>query len=140
MRRNKRTIIAAIGVGALVLCGAAAFTNTITDSTPTNAPAAYGAIHASGATVTLTDLAVVDGTSPAHAGAVENSGTLTLIDDLISRNRAADPGGAIVNYGTITSMVGDRFVGGQHELFHDLMADVVLAEMSAVDLSPTPSG
>jgi len=52
VRRNKRTLIAAIGVGALVLAGSAAFTNSITDSTPLNVPAAYGSIHASGATVT----------------------------------------------------------------------------------------
>ena len=52
MRRNKRTLIAAIGVGALVLAGSAAFTNTLVDSTPVNTPAAYGTVHASGATVT----------------------------------------------------------------------------------------
>lgn len=65
MRRNKRTLIAAIGVGALVLAGAAAFTNTITDSTPTNAPAAYGSIHASGATVTGITY-TLDGNDPSH--------------------------------------------------------------------------
>ena len=69
MRRNKRTLIAAIGVGALVLAGAAAFTNTITDSTPTNAPAAYGAIHASGATVTGITY-TLDGNDPSHFTAV----------------------------------------------------------------------
>jgi predicted nucleotidyltransferase len=53
VRRNKkRTLVAAIGVGALVLAGAAAYTNSLTDSTATNAPAAYGAVHATGATVT----------------------------------------------------------------------------------------
>ncbi len=69
MRRNKRTLIAAIGVGALVLAGSAAFTNTITDGTPTNAPAAYGTIHASGATVTSVTY-TLDGNDPSHVTAV----------------------------------------------------------------------
>jgi hypothetical protein len=69
VRRNKRTLIAAIGVGALVLAGAAAFTNTITDSTPTNAPAAYGTIHASGATVTSITY-TLDGNDPPSFTAV----------------------------------------------------------------------
>jgi len=46
-----------------VLAGSAAFTNTITDSTPTNAPAAYGTIHASGATVTSITY-TLDGNDP----------------------------------------------------------------------------
>jgi hypothetical protein len=69
VRRNKRTLIAAIGVGALVLAGSAAFTNSITDSTPTNAPAAYGSLHASGATVTSITY-TLDGNNPSHATVV----------------------------------------------------------------------
>ncbi len=63
MRRNKRTLIAAIAVGALVLAGSSAFTNSLTDSTPTNAPAAYGTIHASGASVTSVTY-TLDGNDP----------------------------------------------------------------------------
>jgi len=66
VRRNKRTLIAAIGVGALVLAGSAAFTNSITDGTPTNAPAAYGTVHASGATVTSISY-TLDGNDPPSA-------------------------------------------------------------------------
>jgi hypothetical protein len=69
VRRNKRTLIAAIGVGALVLAGSAAFTNSITDGTPTNAPAAYGTLHASGATVTSITY-TLDGNDPSSATAV----------------------------------------------------------------------
>ncbi len=70
MRRNKkRTLVAAIGVGALVLAGAAAFTNSITDSTATNAPAAYGSLHASGATVTSISY-TLSGANPAVVTAV----------------------------------------------------------------------
>ena len=69
MRRNKRTLIAAIGVGALVLAGSAAFTNSITDNTPTNAPAAYGTIHASGASVTSITY-TLDGNDPSSATAI----------------------------------------------------------------------
>jgi hypothetical protein len=69
VRRNKRTLVAAIGVGALVLAGSAAFTNSITDGTPTNAPAAYGTVHASGATVTSIDY-TLDGNDPSSATAI----------------------------------------------------------------------
>ena len=69
MRRNKRTLIAAIGVGALVLAGSAAFTNTLTDSTPTNAPAAYGTVHASGASVTSISY-TLNGDDPPSATAI----------------------------------------------------------------------
>ena len=69
MRRNNRTLIAAIGVGALVLAGSAAFTNTLTDSTPTNAPAAYGTVHASGASVTAISY-TLNGDDPPSATAI----------------------------------------------------------------------
>ncbi|MGH9019283.1 MAG: hypothetical protein ACRDY1_16150 [Acidimicrobiales bacterium] len=65
VRKNKRTLIAAIGVGALVLAGSAAFTNSLTDSTPTNAPVAYGSVHASGATVTSVTY-TLDGNDPSN--------------------------------------------------------------------------
>jgi hypothetical protein len=51
MRRNKRVLGAAIGVGALVFAGAAAFTNTIS-FTNTNTTLGYGSENVSGATVT----------------------------------------------------------------------------------------
>jgi len=69
MRRNKRTLIAAIGVGALVLAGSAAFTNTLVDSTPANTPVAYGSIHASGATVTSVTY-TLDGNDPSNVTVV----------------------------------------------------------------------
>jgi hypothetical protein len=65
VRRNKRTLIAAIGVGALVLAGSSAFTNSLTDNTPTNAPAAYGTVHASGASVTSVTY-TLDGNDPSN--------------------------------------------------------------------------
>jgi hypothetical protein len=69
VRRNKRTLIAAIGVGALVLAGSAAFTNSIVDSTSAYAPAAYGSVHASGATVTSISY-TLDGNDPPNITAV----------------------------------------------------------------------
>jgi hypothetical protein len=69
VRKNKRTLIAAIGVGALVLAGSSAFTNSLTDSTPTNAPVAYGTVHASGATVTSVTY-TLDGNDPSSATAI----------------------------------------------------------------------
>ena len=42
---------------------------------------------------------------------MENSGTLALMHDRLVHNSALDPGGAIVNYGTIAALVDDRFVG-----------------------------
>jgi len=63
MRRNKRTLIAAVGVGALVLAGAAAFTNSIGFSN-TNLTVGYGAENVSGATVTYMDYGLsTDGTT-----------------------------------------------------------------------------
>ena len=66
-----------------------------------------------GATVALDRLTVANGHTPGHAGAVENSGTLSLIHDRFAGNHATDPGGAIVNYATITAMVGDTFTGNR---------------------------
>jgi hypothetical protein len=69
VRKNKRTLVAAIGVGALVLAGSSAFTNSLTDSTPVNAPVAYGNVHASGATVTSVTY-TLDGNDPSNATAI----------------------------------------------------------------------
>jgi hypothetical protein len=63
-----------------------------------------------GGSLTLRGVTLRNGRSPAHAGAVENSGTLALIGDRFVDNRAVDPGGAITNYTRISSMVNDRFV------------------------------
>jgi hypothetical protein len=52
-----------------VLAGSAAFTNTLTDSTPTNAPAAYGTVHASGASVTSISY-TLNGDDPPSATAI----------------------------------------------------------------------
>lgn len=62
-----------------------------------------------GGSLTLRGVTLRNGNSPAHAGAVENSGTLALIGDRFVNNSAVDPGGAITNYTTVTSMVDDRF-------------------------------
>lgn len=51
VRRNRRTLAAAVGVGALVLAGAAAFTNSLGYSNA-NTTVAYGSENVSGATVT----------------------------------------------------------------------------------------
>jgi hypothetical protein len=69
VRKNKRTLVAAIGVGALVLAGSSAFTNSLVDGTPTNAPVAYGTVHASGATVTSVTY-TLDGNDPSSATAI----------------------------------------------------------------------
>jgi hypothetical protein len=63
-----------------------------------------------GGSLILRGVTLRDGSSPAHAGAVENSGTLALTGDRFVNNQAVDPGGAITNYGTVTSMNNDRFV------------------------------
>lgn len=52
-----------------MLAGSAAFTNSITDSTPVNAPAAYGSLHASGATVTSITY-TLDGNNPSSVTVV----------------------------------------------------------------------
>ena len=51
MRRNKRALLAAIGIGALVLTGAAAFTASVS-FTNTNTVLGYGAQTVTGGTVT----------------------------------------------------------------------------------------
>ncbi len=52
MRRNKRTLIAAIGVGALVLAGSAAFTQSLLfGAQATVNKIGYGSVNTTGATV-----------------------------------------------------------------------------------------
>jgi len=51
VRRTRRTLAAAVGVGALVLAGAAAFTNSLGYSN-SNTTVAYGSENVTGATVT----------------------------------------------------------------------------------------
>jgi len=48
VRRNKRTLIAAIAVGALVLAGSAAFTDTLTTSAVTQNNVGYGTVNVTG--------------------------------------------------------------------------------------------
>lgn len=50
MRRNKRVLVSALGVGALVFAGASAFTNSL-PFTNSNTTVAYGSENVSGATV-----------------------------------------------------------------------------------------
>ena len=73
-------------------------------------------VDAGGALV-LRGVTIRNGDSPAHAGAVENSGTLALLDDRLIDNSAVDPGGAIVNYATVTQMSNDRFVGNSSQSY-----------------------
>jgi hypothetical protein len=63
-----------------------------------------------GAAVALARLTIANGLSAGHAGAVENSGTLSLLHDRFVDDHAADPGGAIVNYATVTAMSDDAFI------------------------------
>lgn len=51
MRRSRRAVIAAVGIGALALAGAAASTNSLAFSN-SNTTVAYGSESVSGATVT----------------------------------------------------------------------------------------
>jgi hypothetical protein len=51
VRRNKRILVSALGVGALVFAGASAFTNSLGFSN-TNTTVAYGSEVVTGATVT----------------------------------------------------------------------------------------
>lgn len=63
MRRNRRTLAVAVGVGALVFTGAAAFTNSIGFSNA-NTTVAYGSENVSGATVTSINYGLsADGTT-----------------------------------------------------------------------------
>jgi IPT/TIG domain len=64
-----------------------------------------------GVTVALVGLTIANGRSLGHAGAAENHGTLSLLRDRFVDDHAADPGGAIVNYATITVMRDDTFIG-----------------------------
>ena len=66
-----------------------------------------------GAALTLQGLTIEKGKSPAHAGAVENSGTLALRHVRLIGNSAADPGGAVVNYATITALIDDQFISNR---------------------------
>ena len=64
MRRNKRTLVAAVAVGALVLAGSAAFTNSHVDSAERRTrPVAYGSQNVSSATVTAISY-TLDGNNP----------------------------------------------------------------------------
>ena len=54
-----------------------------------------------------------DGRSGGRGGAIENNGTLSLLHDRFAGNRAADPGGAIMNYATISVLAGDDFTGNR---------------------------
>ncbi len=62
-----------------------------------------------GGTLTIDGVTIRNGNSPAHAGGIENSGTLALHHDRLIHNEAVDPGGAIVNYTTITALVDVTF-------------------------------
>jgi hypothetical protein len=70
-----------------------------------------------GGALTIDGVTIRNGNSPAHAGAIENSGTLTLLHDRLIHNVAVDPGGAIVNYATITALVDVSFVNNSSQSY-----------------------
>jgi hypothetical protein len=74
MRRNKRMTFLAIGIGALLLAGGAAFTNSVV-FTNTNTTLAYGQEVVSGATVAV----LTYGLSP--DGSTVNSVTVATVGD-----------------------------------------------------------
>jgi hypothetical protein len=79
-------------------------------------------VEASGS-LTLEGVTVRDGKSHGHAGAIENSGSLSLFDDRLIDNSAVDPGGAIVNYTTITELENVRFVGNSTQSYGGAVAN-----------------
>ena len=70
-----------------------------------------------GGALTISGVTIRNGNSPAHAGGIENSGTLALLHDRLIDNVAVDPGGAIVNYTTITALVDVSFVDNSSQSY-----------------------
>jgi hypothetical protein len=95
----------------LVVTGTVEIDGAGTSSTTINADHDGQAILVqAGGALTMDGVTIRNGNSPAHAGGIENSGTLALLHDRLIDNVAVDPGGAIVNYATITALVDVRFV------------------------------
>ncbi len=70
-----------------------------------------------GGALTMDGVTIRNGNGPAHAGGIENSGTLALLHDRLVHNVAVDPGGAIVNYATITALVDVSFVNNSSQSY-----------------------
>jgi hypothetical protein len=84
-----------------------------------------------GGTLTLNGVTIRNGNGPAHAGGIENSGTLALFHDRLIGNVAVDPGGAVVNYTTITALVDVSFVRNSSQGYGGALANfgtVLLAD------------
>ncbi len=95
----------------LVVTGSVEIDGAGTSSTTINADKEGQALLVqAGGALTIDGVTIRNGNSPAHAGGIENSGTLALLHDRLIDNVAVDPGGAIVNYATITALVDVRFV------------------------------
>jgi hypothetical protein len=88
----------------------------------------------SGASLTLHGVSIAAGRSPAHAGAIENSGTLTLEHDRFWDDSAADPGGAIVNYATITALAYDQFTANHSQRYGGAIENFGTIDAASHDL------
>lgn len=63
-----------------------------------------------GVTATVAKLAIVNGKNTgSDGGGMENDGTVSLVQDRFAGDHSDDPGGAIVNFGTIATLTGDTF-------------------------------
>jgi hypothetical protein len=87
-----------------------------------------------GGALTMQGVTIRNGNSPAHAGAIENSGTLALYHDRLIGNAAVDPGGAIVNYTTITALVDVSFVGNSTQRYGGALTNFGTVDMASGDV------
>jgi hypothetical protein len=87
-----------------------------------------------GSALTIEGMTIRNGNSPAHAGAIENSGTLALIHDRLVDNAAVDPGGAIVNYTTITALVDVSFVGNSSHSYGGALTNFGTVDLASGDV------
>jgi IPT/TIG domain len=102
----------------LVVTGTVEIDGSGSSSTTINAEHQGQAILVqAGGALTIDGVTIRNGNSPAHAGGIENSGTLALRHDRLIHNVAVDPGGAIVNYATITALVDVSFVGNSSQSY-----------------------
>jgi hypothetical protein len=86
-----------------------------------------------GGALTINGVTIRDGNSPAHAGGIENSGTLALFHDRLIHNAAVDPGGAIVNYTTITALVDVSFIGNSSQSYGGALTNFGTVDLASGD-------
>ncbi|HXQ76268.1 MAG TPA: hypothetical protein VN791_07205 [Acidimicrobiales bacterium] len=109
MRRNKRTLIAAIGVGALVLAGSAAFTQSLLFSSQANVNRiGYGTVNTTGATVDNINYTYEDSATGSQIDTV----TFTTVQDTTTRYDASvgftlDDAGATLTATTYCTAAAD---------------------------------